>query len=91
MLCHPEIEDVAAYVKARTSNIKAATDHTATVTAHTVAGTIKKHPNTNARQSQGIRKRMQSVSTRQNEQLPVSRFQRDAMQTGQCKRKYEVN
>ena len=40
---------------------------------------IKKHPNTNARQSQVIRQRMQSVSMRQNEQLHVSLFQRDTM------------
>ena len=42
---------------------------------------IKKHPNTNAKQSQGIRQRMQSDSKWQNEQLPVSPFQRDSMQT----------
>ena len=42
---------------------------------------IKKHPNTNTKQSRGIRQRMQSVLKRQNEQLPVSPFQRDTMQT----------
>ena len=40
----------------------------------------KKHTYTQTRQSQGIKIRMQSESTGLNEQLPVSPFQRDAMQ-----------
>ena len=42
---------------------------------------VKKYPNANAKQSQGIRQKMQSVSKRQNEQLPVSLFQRYTTQT----------
>ena len=52
---------------------------------------IKKYPNTNARQSQGIRLSYRRKSKRQNEQLPVSPFQRDTTQKSQYKRKYEVN
>ena len=42
---------------------------------------IKKYPNANARQSEGNKAEMQSKSKGQNEQLPVSPFQRDTMQT----------
>ena len=42
---------------------------------------IRKYTYVNARQSQGIRLRMQSESKRQNENLHVSPFQRDTTQT----------
>ena len=44
---------------------------------------VKKHPNANAKQSQGIRLSYRQQSKRQNEQLPLSLFQRDTMQTSQ--------
>ena len=52
---------------------------------------IKKYPNTNTKQSQGIRQRMQSESKRKNEQPPVSLFQRDTIQTKSMQEKVRGN
>ena len=51
---------------------------------------VKKYPNANVRQSQGIRLSHKLKSKLQNEQLPTSTFQRDTIQTIQHKRKHKV-
>ena len=45
----------------------------------------------NTRQSQGIRLRMQNESTGLNEQLTVSPFQRDTIQTKSTQEEVRVN